>query len=321
MTELKLNKPCPTCKATSTLHVLSPKIVCRNESCDFDVQFGCPLCDCDLEKSHFEGSGEDEKLLCPSCNRTLFTKKIMYLIENGLRVDLKQRCQTCQGPTIHRPEANLSNRCFFFPKCSGQANLFGETKESLTFLDFETTGLEIGRDSIIEIGALKIDEDGYEHTFQTFIEPLGLLDPRITEITGISDTMLEGAPSLNHGLKGLVDFIGSSKIIAHNSEFDIYWLLTASIRHQIPLKENIVICTLKWAKSCKEPRRSLGALTKKYNIGHQSAHRALADAAATKELFFVFENLNICPPQQESLKDYEEKSEKLVSKYHNYVQA
>jgi DNA polymerase III alpha subunit (gram-positive type) len=53
-----------------------------------------------------------------------------------------------------------------------------------------------------------------------------------------------------------------------------------------------------------EAKCSLSALTKKYNIGHLNAHRALADAAVTKELFFIYD-----------AQDDHEKHEKPIQHY------
>jgi len=204
-------------------------------------------------------------------------------------VDYDHRCTLCNGPTIHRASMNLGHRCFLFPKCSGQTDLFGTIRESFVFLDFETTGLEPNHDHIIEVGALKIDEDGYEHIFQELIQPPVSISPKITQITGIDNDMVKHARPIEPVMRQLREFIGSSKLVIHNADFDMLWLLIGLIRHDIPLVDSSVICTLKWARSNGESHASLGALTKKYGIGHANAHRALADAAATRELFFIFD--------------------------------
>ncbi|MCP4050967.1 MAG: 3'-5' exonuclease [bacterium] len=316
MDKIFLNKKCPECKNNSSITIEKNNIFCTEQACSFTTFYCCPVCDKILESSNFKHDDKGEFFVCSGCNNKVHTKKIQYLIESGLIVDKKQRCSFCNNPTIHRKEINMSNRCFFFPKCSGQADLFGSSKESLIFLDFETTGLDHTKGSIIEMGAIKIDEDGYEHIFQTFCSINGDLDPRITSITGITNEMLKDAPDIKSSLSKLIVFIGSGKIIAHNADFDIPWLIVNSILHKIPVQNNSVICTLKWAKLYNEPRCSLGALTRKYAIGHQNAHRALADATATKELFFIFDNKKTVPRPSSKLNNYMSLSKKITTKYH-----
>lgn len=305
---ITLQRACPLCRQTDTVTLRQNHVQCQAEGCTFDVQFGCPLCYADLKPESFNETG----FRCPSCKTDIALRKIQHLIENSLVVDHEMRCRLCNGPTLHRPDANLGHRCFHFPKCSGQAGLFGQAQESFVFLDFETTGLEPSKEHIIEIGALKIDEDGYEHVFQQFIKPPKPVGAHITQITGITDEMLENAPPLEDVMRAFIAFIGNAKIVAHNAEFDIPWLITAAMRTNETLKNNPVICTLKWARRAKEPRASLGILTKKYKITHANAHRALADACSTRELFLIFENQYASERMDETLEIYRAFCEKLL---------
>lgn len=320
MNTYPVNKSCPDCLKESVV-VSSTHVMCSRDACDFSVGYCCPFCQQSLSNSCRAGSEYDDNVICSCCSKVFSLKKIGYLIENGLVVDYDNRCGLCNGPTIHRQDINLAHRCFYFPGCSGQKGLFGQDVETLVFLDFETTGLEIGKDSLIEIGALKIDEEGYEHTFQTFIKPPDPISEHISKITGITQDLVDDAPDLVSSLKKLVSFIGSSKIIAHNTDFDIPWLLISALRHEIRLTDNPVICTYKWAQSNQEERASLKALCKKYGIGQSNAHRALADAVVTKELFFIFENQKLSPRPILSFDSYMPLVKDIFGRYADYVQA
>ena len=59
-------------------------------------------------------------------------------------------------------------------------------------IDLETTGLNTQRDKIIEIGAVRLCENGERKTFQTLIDPGVSLTENIVNITGINDDMLIG---------------------------------------------------------------------------------------------------------------------------------
>ena len=313
-----VHKACPSCRHENSIIIDKNALICQEDGCGFSVMFCCPICDHNPQDAQWisdTDSPHPKAFVCTNCRNLIPLQKVQYMIDNAMVVDSQHRCTFCNGPTIHRSDMNIAHRCFFFPKCSGQIDLFGTVKESLVFLDFETTGLEYGRDSIIEIGALKIDEDGYEHTFQSFVRPTLPPDAHITQITGITPEMLEGAPELNTVLGHLMEFVGSAKIVAHNAEFDIPWLLTALIKHQFEIPEKQVICTLNWARKSGEGHCSLGALSKKYAIRHHNAHRALADAVSTKELFFVFEGFKKSPRPETHFKDYLPMAKRAVEKY------
>ncbi|MFA5878978.1 MAG: exonuclease domain-containing protein [Candidatus Margulisiibacteriota bacterium] len=313
-----LNQKCPKCKKESLI-IKSNKIFCPNKSCEYEIAYLCPICDHDLANIKEDQIGA--YFLCKNCNNKIHLKRIKYLIDNSLYVDKEQKCPYCNGPTIHRKEINLAHRCLFFPSCSGQASLFSVKKEALTFFDFETTGLDIGKDSIIEIGAIKIDEEGFEHTFQTLIKPReGTLNERISNFTGITKDMVQAAPDLKTSLINFLAFAKESTLVAHNANFDFLWLLTSTLRHNLELKSKNVICTLKWAEKSQENNKSLNALAKKYNIAHKNAHRALADAVTTKELFFIFENLNKEPRPIIDAETYFAQSKKIIERYQDYVQ-
>jgi DNA polymerase III epsilon subunit family exonuclease len=288
MTDYALSKACPTCKTSDSIIISGPTISCKK--CSFKTNYQCPICEEELDNSYFKEDSLGDYFKCPACEYDVHVKRIQHILNNSLAVSHNTRCEFCNGPTLHRHDSNIGNRCIFFPKCSGQAALFGAPKESLVFLDFETTGLEAHKDHLIEIGALKVDEEGFEHSFSILIKPPVPISAKITQITGITDEMVKDAQPIDKVIDSLFEFIGKSKIVAHNADFDIPWLIYNFRRFNLSLPSNEIICTLKWARKINETHCSLGALTRKYKIGHANAHRALADAAATKELYFIFEH-------------------------------
>lgn len=280
-----LTDKCPGCKKNQ-LELNGAEITCT--SCGWLVRITCPLCGGDYEH-------RSDDLHCVACNTPTSVRRIHYLISNHLVVDHDHRCTVCHAPTIHRSTMNVSHRCFFFPKCAGQGDLFAAPIETLVFLDFETTGLEPGKDHIIEIGALKIDADGYDHVFSHLVNPQIPISNHIRQLTGISTEMVENEPTIDIRLPELMAFIGDATIVCHNTDFDIPWVVINAMRLGIPLADNSIICTLVWARKNQEPHCSLKALTKKYQIGHENAHRALADAAATRELYLIFDQAKKSP--------------------------
>ena len=99
-----------------------------------------------------------------------------------------------------------------------------ETETSVTFIDFETTGVE-KEDVAIEVGAVRVEYDANSGQLGRVLERYsGLEDPRrplpehIIELTGIKDEDVKGKSFDTVVLKGIVQ--RSSILVAHNSNFD-----------------------------------------------------------------------------------------------------
>ena len=106
--------------------------------------------------------------------------------------------------------------------------------------DLETTGLSSQHDTIIEIGAAIMKRDQVIDTFQTFVDPGRRLLPKIIELTGITDQMLEGAPSIEEVLPKFLDFVGGRPLCAHNADFDIGFITAACERLELPFQPTYV---------------------------------------------------------------------------------
>jgi DNA polymerase-3 subunit epsilon len=92
------------------------------------------------------------------------------------------------------------------------------------FLDVETTGLDPVSDEIVQLAMLPFDytDDGrifaVHEPFDALRDPGRPIPPAITELTGISDSMVAGAVI---DLTEVASFFGSAALlIAHNAEFD-----------------------------------------------------------------------------------------------------
>lgn len=98
-------------------------------------------------------------------------------------------------------------------------------------LDLETTGLDITNSSIIEVGALLVSGDEIKDRYVSFVRYDGKLPDTTKRITGITDSMLKGAPILEEVVKHLRDFIQKRPVIAHNGfSFDFRMLDRAGLK-------------------------------------------------------------------------------------------
>ena len=100
--------------------------------------------------------------------------------------------------------------------------------------DLETTGLSSHTDTIIEIGAVIMKEGREVDRFQTFVAPGRKLEQKIIELTGITDSMLLGAPTIEEVLPKFLEFVGDRVLVAHNSDFDTGFIRAACAKLGLP---------------------------------------------------------------------------------------
>ncbi len=149
-------------------------------------------------------------------------------------------------------------------------------------LDIETTGLERDTNDIIEVGLALFENELLKDTYSSFIKPNTNIPKRIEELTGISNEAVEHAPKINEVVNDIKEFIGNNIIVAHNANFDIYFL-----KKHIHDLNNEVADTLLLSRILlpQEHRFSLSMLIELFGLENQNAHRALYDAIACGELF------------------------------------
>ncbi len=158
--------------------------------------------------------------------------------------------------------------------------------EDFVAVDIETTGLNPGTESIIEIGAVRVRAGRIEEEFETFVQPERKLSSFITELTGITDSMLVEAPNVEHALRAFLDFAGQDVLLGHNISFDYGFLK----KNMVLIGEKFVrkgIDTLHIARRLLPDLedRSLISLCRYYQIENNHAHRAKNDAVAAFQLY------------------------------------
>ncbi|MCI7814649.1 MAG: 3'-5' exonuclease [Lachnospiraceae bacterium] len=158
--------------------------------------------------------------------------------------------------------------------------------KSYVVVDLETTGLSPEKDRILEIGAVKLEDEKITDSFQCFVNCHRKLSEVVTNLTGITQEMCESGVEEEQALEAFLQFAGDQVLIGHNLPFDFGFLKWSFMRQKISF-EREGIDTLKIARSCLKdlPSRKLEALCCHYGISQEKKHRALDDACATAELF------------------------------------
>lgn len=159
-------------------------------------------------------------------------------------------------------------------------------------LDVETSGLKPGPESrIIEIGVVEVlNYKPTEKYFHHVVNPGKIrLSSGITDLTGLRDQDLDGKPKFSRIVDDLLDFIGDSKIIAHNAQFDrsfVNFELYKLYRPMIPDEQ--WICSLELARSkLNMGQYSLDHLCNRFRISLETRvkHGALIDALLTSQVY------------------------------------
>ena len=148
--------------------------------------------------------------------------------------------------------------------------------EAFVALDVETTGLDAGRDSIIEIAAVKFKGSRIENQWESLINPNRHIPEFITTLTGIDDAMVRPAPHIREVARDFEAFVGDCPIISHNVRFDLGFL-----QKYIPFALNEAIDTYELAAVLmpNASRYNLAALCSQLGIPlPKEHHRALVDA-------------------------------------------
>ena len=112
--------------------------------------------------------------------------------------------------------------------------------EEYVAFDLETTGLSSLHDTIIEIGAAIMKGKEVLSTFQMFVDPHRPLQPKIIDLTGITDQMLAGQPDISEAIPQFLDYVGGRPLCAHNADFDIGFVAAACERLGIAFQPTYV---------------------------------------------------------------------------------
>ena len=156
--------------------------------------------------------------------------------------------------------------------------------------DLETTGFNAGgEDSIIEIGAVKIQDGMITDRYDRLINPGKEISERITNVTNITNEMLKGKPNEEDTVKEFIEWVGDLPMVAHNAKFDTSFLEMAYKKYNLGEYKNTVIDTLELSRTMDNTfaRHSLSALVKRYNVpfDEEAHHRADYDAEGTALVF------------------------------------
>ncbi|PAD11384.1 ATP-dependent DNA helicase DinG [Shouchella clausii] len=160
--------------------------------------------------------------------------------------------------------------------------------QSFVVIDLETTGNSPDQGArMIQIGAVKVEGCTITDRFSTFVDPCCSIPPFITELTGITDKDVEGAPVFREIATDLLAFMEGSSLVAHNVPFDKGFLEAQLETEGLRLPKCCQFDTVELSRVLLPTQESykLSELSSSLDMDHDQPHRADSDAEITAELF------------------------------------
>jgi DNA polymerase-3 subunit epsilon len=151
----------------------------------------------------------------------------------------------------------------------------------IAVIDFETTGISPAMGSrATEVAIVMLEDGQVVDRFQSLMNSGVRIPAFITELTGITNAMVAGAPRAAEVIAEASRFVGETPLVAHNAAFDRkFWadeLARAGLAAPQPFACTVLLSRrlYPWA-----PSHKLGTLVDYHHLPRAGqAHRALADA-------------------------------------------
>ena len=164
--------------------------------------------------------------------------------------------------------------------------------EDLTYVvfDTETTGLSPASDEIVQIAGVRIvnGKRVAREVFDTLVDPGRAIPPASTDVHGITDAMVKGAPDIAKAGRRFHRFAEGAVLVAHNAPFDMEFLrryegaIGAAFDH--PVLDTVLLSAVVYGQ---QDEHALDALTARLGITipDEARHTAIGDSVATAEAF------------------------------------
>ncbi len=161
--------------------------------------------------------------------------------------------------------------------------------QTVAVIDFETTGLGAGQGGrATEIAAVLVQGGQIVGRFQSLMNSGAWVPPFITQLTGISNAMVQAAPPARAVMHEVARFTRGCPLVAHNAAFDrSFWRAELARAECAPDDAHVFACTMLLSRRLYPQAEShrLATLARLHALPSAGrAHRALADAQVTAQL-------------------------------------
>lgn len=164
-------------------------------------------------------------------------------------------------------------------------------------IDVETTGGQPAQDRITEIAIVKVQAGRVISEFSSLVNPGRRIPSYISKLTGITDQMVQQAPSFSELADTIATQLQGCLFVAHNVRFDYGFVKAELARCDIAL--NLAqLCTVVESRRCFPGLASYGLanLSRHFALDLSQHHRALADARAAAQLLLLINQQRAATP-------------------------
>ena len=156
----------------------------------------------------------------------------------------------------------------------------------LSIFDLETTGINIGKDRIVEICILKVNPDASRESKTWLVNPEMYIPKESTAVHGITDDDVKDAPKFKDIAPKIIEMISGSDLAGFNSNrFDVPLLAEELLRAGLDFDLNkFKLVDAQTIFHKKEPRNLTAAYKFYCQKDLEDAHSAEADVHATFEV-------------------------------------
>lgn len=173
---------------------------------------------------------------------------------------------------------------------------------SFVAFDIETTGTSGAEKgdipaAITEIGAVRVENGVVVDRFDELVDPERDILPYIARITGITNEMVRGKPTITEVIQRFVAFADQQILVGHNIKAsDLHYIEAAAGRAGITLR-NMYFDTYCYSRNFKKQfgwgKLTLPYLAEQFGVPQPEAHRAWCDAETNVGVYFRLRELTL----------------------------
>jgi DNA polymerase-3 subunit epsilon len=174
-----------------------------------------------------------------------------------------------------------------------KGNSILEFPEEFTVIDIETTGLDPSYDDIIELSAIKVVDGKETSIFTKLVNPGYPINSFITNLTGITNEMLEKSDAIEKILPQFLKFIGEDVVLGYNAHFDVNFIYDSTLEHLNTYFDNDIVDIYRFAKILIKDSKNyrLETIGNYFSIEYERLHHGLEDCRVTFVLYKEFKKL------------------------------
>lgn len=158
-------------------------------------------------------------------------------------------------------------------------------------LDLETTGLNPQTDEILEVAVVILQDGAVIDEFESLIRPTSPVTDEITQITGITQSMVDDAPTIFKVRSQIRKIIGDHVIVGHNVGFDVGFLQSENLALHNETIDTVTLASVILPSAGRYNLESLAHFLQLPLDESGQAHRAMSDVLLTAELLLALREI------------------------------